>query len=144
MRSGNLVYVNGGFFSIGGQDRYAAAALDALTGLATGWNPSPCCAGYVQSLAISGSNVFFGGEFSVMGGQNRKNLASVDVDTGLATEWDPNIDANTYYYGPQVSTVTISGNRVYVGGQFSAINGAPRGSLAALTFPDEIFHANFD
>ncbi|MFO1372338.1 MAG: PQQ-binding-like beta-propeller repeat protein [Candidatus Competibacteraceae bacterium] len=57
--SGNTVYVGGEFDSIGGQARNHLAALDANTGAATAWNPSPD--GYrVSTLAIAGNTVYAG------------------------------------------------------------------------------------
>jgi hypothetical protein len=45
--------------------------------------------------------------------------------TGLLTTWNPNAN------GP-VRTIVASGDKIYVGGDFTMINGQPRNSLAVL------------
>ena len=91
--SGSTVYAGGYFTSIGGQNRSEIAALDATSGLATGWDPNAGGTSYheVHTLAVSGSTVYVGGEFSTVGGQARDNLAALDASSGLATAWDPGV-----------------------------------------------------
>jgi trimeric autotransporter adhesin len=131
--SGSTVYA-GGFFngpsSIGGADRNHIAALDATTGLATGWNPN--ANGSVATLAVAGSTVYAGGNFTgtnSIGGADRNHIAALDATTGLAVPgWDPN--ANGF-----VGALAVSGSTVYAGGQFSgasSIGGADRNYIAAL------------
>jgi hypothetical protein len=55
--SGNSLYVGGFFESVGGVSRNNLAALDAVTGQATSWNPSTEFNGTVNALAVSGSRV---------------------------------------------------------------------------------------
>jgi hypothetical protein len=52
-------------------------------------------------------------------------LAAIDKATGLLTPWSP--EAN----GP-VHAIVVSGGRVFVGGEFTTINGKPRNRLAVL------------
>jgi hypothetical protein len=121
--SGTTVYAGGEFTSIGGQERNYLAALDASTGSATAWNPSP---NYdVRALVVSGSTVFVGGDFATVGGRARNTIAALDVATGAATPWDPNGDG-------EVEALALSGSTVYAGGIFSNIGGQPRYCLAAL------------
>jgi hypothetical protein len=49
----------------------------------------------------------------------------VDKSTGLLTPWNPDAD------GP-VRTIVLSGGKVFVGGEFTTINGRPRSHLAVL------------
>jgi hypothetical protein len=43
-------------------------------------------------------------------------------------------------------TLAASGDRIYVGGDFQSIGGAPRNGLAAfpVTLPDRLFATNFE
>src|SRR5438128_2631663 len=73
---------SGGEFSGGaGQPRSRAAALDAVTGLATAWNPTATGSSnaYVSALAVSGTTVYAGGAFTSIGGQPRTYMAALDA-----------------------------------------------------------------
>jgi hypothetical protein len=124
---GSTIYVGGFFTGIGGQPRNEVAALDAVTGSATAWNPNPSPGSHVYALAVSGSTVFVGGTFTDMGGQPRDNLAAVDATTGAATAWVANTNINR-----RVSALVVGGPNLYVGGWFSTIAGRPRNNIAAL------------
>jgi hypothetical protein len=110
------------FTNIGGQPRSHIAALDAATGLATGWDPN--ANNELSAIAVNGSTVYAAGVFSNIGGQTRKNVAALDANTGLATAWAP--DANY-----RVLALAVSGSTVYGGGYFTTIGGQPRNRLAA-------------
>src|SRR5439155_18734229 len=94
--NGSTVYVGGGFGQIGGQPRQSLAALDAVTGAATAWNPAPTkwdvVTPRIRGLALVDSVLYVGGSFASIGGQPRICLAAVDTATGLATEWNPELD----------------------------------------------------
>jgi trimeric autotransporter adhesin len=127
--SGTTVYVGGTFISIGGQTRRHIAALDAVTGLATAWNPgafNKYASGAVECLAVNGSTVYAGGCFDTIGGQPRNCIAAVDSATGNAIAWDPNAS------GAYVSSLLASGTTLYIGGWFNTIGGQPRNNIAAL------------
>ena len=121
--SGQIVYVGGRFNSIGGQTRFNIAAINAITGAATSWNPSADAA--VFSLAVSGSTVYTGGNFVSIGGQGRNFIAALDATSGLATSWNPSASN-------QVRTIAVSGSTVYVGGAFTSIGGQSRNHIAGL------------
>lgn len=82
--SGNTVYVGGGFTRVGGKTRNRLAALDAVTGQATAWDPN-VGGGVVAAMALSGNLMYVGGGFTTLGAQNRARIAAVDLTTGLAT-----------------------------------------------------------
>ena len=122
---GSDVFVAGQFTSIGGQSRSGLAALDASSGLATGWDPMGAGNLPVYSILPRGATVLLGGSFSVMGGQPRANLAEVSASTGIATAWNPGANGN-------VQALTLANGHVLAGGNFSTAGGAPRANLAAL------------
>ena len=122
--SGNLVYAGGEFSTIGGQPRLGVAALDATTGLATNWNPSPDI-GEMETLAVRESTVYVGGDFLSIGGESRCALAALSSSTGRATPWNPNPNG-------VIHAMALDGSQLYVGGQFTLIGRRPRSYLAAI------------
>ena len=128
--SGNTVYAGGHFTTIGGLTRNRIAAIDATTGIATGWNPNagvPSEGQSVRAIAVDGSTVYVGGEFGNIGGQARNAIAALDAVTGLATSWDPQADNGSW-----VQTIALSQQTIYVGGGFGVIGGEIRPSIAEL------------
>ena len=121
--SGSTVYAGGDFNNIGGQSRSHIAALDAISGLATAWNPG--ADNIVFALAVSGSTVYAGGYFGTIGGQSRSHIAALDATSGLATTWNPGASSLVY-------ALAVSGSTVYAGGVFTSIGGQGRGRIAAL------------
>ncbi len=126
--TGSVVYVGGYFGRIGGSDRPRLAAIDATTGLATSWNPNLRDANQVFAIAVSGSTVYAGGSFTTAGGQHRLNLVALDASTGAATGFVADTDWPSGY----VRALAVQGSTLYVGGDFTSINGVTRNYLAAL------------
>jgi hypothetical protein len=127
--SGSTLYAGGTFQKIGAADRFKLAAFDTSTGGLTGWNPNPN--GTVNVLAVSGGTIYAGGEFSSVGGSpsvTRTKLAAFDTN-GSLTAWNPVIAGAS---GVEVYALAVSGNTVYVGGNFNTINGVTRNRLAAI------------
>lgn len=140
--SGANVYVGGVFELVNavvvpgtglrGEGRRNLAAVDAVTGLATPWNPN-IFDGEVKALAIAGSVVYAGGSFDQVGlvGQEtvRFNLAAFDLASGLATPWNPSVRGLN---GDVVYALQVSDGLVYLGGRFEEVGGQARENLAAV------------
>ncbi|HET7226070.1 MAG TPA: PQQ-binding-like beta-propeller repeat protein [Candidatus Eisenbacteria bacterium] len=131
--SGTTVFAGGEFSTINGEPRTRIAALDANTGALTRWdahlsgavsNPSPA----VVALALSGHTLYLAGDFYSLGGQVRPCLAAVDDSVGMATAWAPRADF-------EAMSLSISGDKLYAGGGFGAIELLPCHGLAALSIP---------
>jgi uncharacterized repeat protein (TIGR01451 family) len=127
--SGSTVYMAGDFDLVNGVlSRSGAAAVDATTGLAQIWDPS-IDDGAVETLAISGSTVYLGGSFTHVNGllaTVRNGAAAFDATVGQATAWNPNVNGD-------VRTLAVAGSTVYLGGQFSSVNGTlTRNNAAAV------------
>jgi hypothetical protein len=73
--SGNIVYVGGDFRQIGGKDRQCLAAIDATTGAALEWNPTPD--NIVWSLATAGDVVYAGGFFNAVANDVAAHIAGI-------------------------------------------------------------------
>jgi hypothetical protein len=136
---GSVIYVAGGFNSIngspsiGGQARNYAAAVNAIDGTATGFNPNPNA--IVNAFGVSGSAVYLAGYFSSLGGVVRHSIAAISAIDGSATGFDPNAAG----FNGGIATVyalAVSGSTVYAGGYFGAIGGQSRASIAALNVAD--------
>jgi hypothetical protein len=81
--SGGVVYVGGGFSSVGGQPRRYIAALDSASGTVTPWDPS---ADYpVAALAPSGGKVYAAGSFSSMLREPHSGIAAISADPTTET-----------------------------------------------------------
>ena len=115
-------------------DRNYIAAVDANIDedgntIINDWDPD--ADGFVRSIVTSGDGlqVYAGGDFTSIGGQSRIAIAALDsgTDTNNATVWKP--DANS---GGSVHTMLLSGNTLYVGGDFVSIGGKNRNRIAAL------------
>jgi trimeric autotransporter adhesin len=135
----SIIYVAGGFNSsngspsIGGQARNYAAAVNAIDGTATGFNPNPNA--IVNAFGVSGSAVYLAGYFSSLGGVVRHSIAAISATDGSVTSFDPN--AAGFNGGTAtVYSLAVSGSTVYAGGYFGSIGGQSRTSIAALNTVD--------
>ena len=120
------VYAGGTFNSVGTLTRNGIAAIDAVSGLATSWNPN--ANNSVLGLAMSGTTMYVGGAFTSIGGQARNRLAALDTTKDTATAWNPDVNG-------AVSTVAMmSDTAVYAGGKFTSVGGSPYTYLARFDF----------
>ena len=127
--SHSTVYIGGTFSSINGSTvRNNAAAVDAITGVATGWNPNVNF--HVLALAASGSTVYMGGDFSLINGSLARNsIAAVDATTGTATAWDPNANGT-------VDALAVDGaGGVLAGGAFTSLDLVSQQGVASFSAP---------
>lgn len=128
-KAGERVIVGGTFARFGGRERTGVAAVLPDGTVDRVFNPGTD--GYVKAVAVSedGRTVFIGGVFSVAGGAARANLAAVDATTGEALAgWQ----ADTVGTRPDVNSLAVHGDRLYVGGAYTGIDGTTRKRLVAL------------
>lgn len=126
---GGLTVIGGDFSAVGGRPRQNVAAIRSDGTLDPSFRPDPD--GPVRAVAGSedGSVVFLGGTFSTAGGAVRANLAAVSKLDGAAL---PDWRADTSGSLPDVRSLTVSGNSLYVGGRFAGIDETTRHQLAAI------------
>jgi hypothetical protein len=127
---GARLYVYGTFLTVNGTSRTNAAALNALTGALLSWSPNPN--NIVYALAARGGVVYLGGSFNQVGPVTqvmRNKLAAVDTTAGNVTAWNPGA-------GGAVKALAVASGIVYVGGSFTAVDGASRNNVAAISESD--------
>lgn len=132
---GDRTFVGGVFTKLGGKYRSNIGAYSNSTNAVDGTFLAGTN-GKVDAIAVdeTTNRVFIGGSFTEVNGQPRANLAAVDATTGaLIEDWR----ADTTGSAPDVRTLLVQGDRLYVGGRFSGIGGTTgRPRLAALTVAD--------
>ncbi|HSC52943.1 MAG TPA: T9SS type A sorting domain-containing protein [Phnomibacter sp.] len=122
VRSGNTIYMGGGFNYVGPNVPYFAS-INATTGVAGTTMPKPN--GLVNAVVPDGAGGWYiGGSFTQVGNAVRNRIARINAD-GTVNDWNPNAD-NT------VSAIAVSGNTVYIGGAFTNVKGTVRGRIAAI------------
>jgi hypothetical protein len=127
--AGDRTIIGGLFTRYGTRARANVAAINADGTVDVAWDPGTN--GIVRAVAVSedGATVFLGGVFTTVGGQARANLAAVDATTGeVLAGWT----ADTGGAAPDVNSLAVHGNRLYVGGKFGAIDGTTRKRLVAI------------
>lgn len=125
--AGELLYVGGAFENIGGGNRPHLAALNANSGLATSWNPQPDA--NVNAIVAGPSSLYVGGLFKRIGGEAREGLAEITLDNGTPTAWNP---APEFGHSTHIQELLLHEGKLYVGGDFTRMAGAPRSRLAVF------------
>ncbi|TAE49709.1 MAG: hypothetical protein EAZ89_13770, partial [Bacteroidetes bacterium] len=109
-KSGNLLYVGGGFTQIGGQGIPYAAVIDLSNNtVQNSWQPQPSSS--VYSIFRDDSLVFLGGSFTSLGGKRQRYFGKVSAATGALR---PTMSLNSTVY-----SMDIGNGLVYLGGGFS-------------------------
>jgi hypothetical protein len=94
------------------------------------WRPN----GTVKTVVFKGKRVYIGGEFTQVVGPSaqtaqRANIVALNRTTGaLIKSFHPRVDG-------AVNSIAIYKKRLYLGGEFSSVNGKKRRHLAAVKLP---------
>ncbi|MCH8942493.1 MAG: hypothetical protein IIA48_08685, partial [Bacteroidetes bacterium] len=122
--SGNTIYIGGSFTQI---KPYTGrgAALNNTNGNYD--NSMPKANGTIRAVIPDGSGGWYiGGDFTSIGGVARNRLAHINADKSVDAIWNPNVNKTVY-------TITLLSNILYVGGNFTSVNGSTsRNRLAAF------------
>jgi hypothetical protein len=145
VRVGGVIYIAGSFLNVrpagsppdtNDTPRQFVAAFNESTGdLMQNWTVSPNAT--VRSLAVSstGKGIILGGDFTTVNGLIHKHLARVRAclnpsagtcGTGATlAAWNAHTNGSVY-------AITSAGSRVFVGGNFTTIDGVRHRSLGAV------------
>ncbi len=127
------VIVGGWFDNIGGRARNNLAEMLVNSGSASFFECNTD--GIVSTLAIAGPIIYAGGWFEIIEGQPRPHLAAITLQSsrGDVLPWNPNAQkVESSSLSAPVYTLSISGDAIYAGGDFTSIGGKTRNNLAAL------------
>ena len=125
-QTGGLL-VAGNFQNFSGTRSLGFARLDLVTGARDDFFPVQVeQPGVVSALAQQpDGKIIVGGDFYLAGGLERPNLARINPDASLDLAWSPKADGT-------VNAIAVSGTNVFVGGNFTAMNGLRRNRVAKL------------
>lgn len=129
---GDTLYVGGDFTKVTGARRERLAAFDIRTGKLTAWAPQvegkkQKDGAEVDALLVAQQQVFFAGAFAKVNGKPRSAFAA--LAGSKLTPWQPTVNGDVY-------VLAAGTGRIYVGGDFEAVDGAKRNELAAVNLTD--------
>jgi hypothetical protein len=129
-------FIGGGFTGVGGH-RHPNLAHILSNGTIAPWTPNPD--GSVVALAVSDGILYVGGDYHRIGGMPRRSLAAFNIATGRLLSWAPEPDGSVWaiLVAAPGGTSRGSGSHlqsrcVYIGGDFSLVDGQARSYLAAV------------
>jgi hypothetical protein len=133
----SYIYLCGFFTSINNsttRNRIARIAKSNTLGIVdSSWNPD--VNGTVNNMVLDNTYIYLGGQFTTINSSiTRNNIARIPLSnlTGsVDATWDPN--ANT-----TVNTLFFDSSYVYVGGQFTSINGLSRNRAVRIQVNNSI------
>lgn len=135
---GNRLYVAGDFTTVNGSSRSYLAAVSLADGSNSSW--AVTVSHPVTKLAIGGDRLYLGGYFSWVGGEVHNHVAAVSRSSAnVVSSFDANIDA-----GLSAIAASSSGDRVYVGGAYTMINGLPATTLNVLDENGDLLPVTFE
>ena len=123
----NKIFICGDFNYVGPvMAQQNAVALDAITGAVN--TASPVVIGVVDIAIPDGAGGWYiGGQFTQVGGLSRNSLARINA-SGTVLPFNPN--PTSFGSEGSVSALALSGDTLFVGGDFDAIGGQSRNYLA--------------
>lgn len=124
-RTGDTLWMGGGFELVDRVRRHNLAAVDLTTGELLPWLPRGTDGFRVHDFDVEGSRLYVAGEFGNVDGRPRGRGAAIDWRTGELLDWDPRVQG-------KVTAVSAQSGRVYLGGEFDRVAGTTRRNLAAL------------
>lgn len=134
---GDGYFIGGNFTHVGGVAIYGLAHILPDHTLDTNWNAGVSPGVVISALGLEKGILYvgiglYGSEPSTNyvgdlgnGAITRYYMAALNAANAQATAWAPNLNGSVY-------SVLTTPTRIYIGGEFSAANGAVRSHLAAL------------
>ncbi len=132
------VYIGGEFDVVNNDSRIALAALDNTNGNVLAWDPGLVSikdnSSSIRQMTIFDNLIFIsGGSKFGFSKQPIEHLAAFEPD-GMLANWRPRFTDNIgKRVNNRVSTLALDNDTIYIGGQFTEIEGERRTHLAAIT-----------
>lgn len=133
-------FVGGDFDAAGGEDVENLARLHADGSVDHDWDGGVDDA--VHALMVHDGRLYVGGEFDNASdgasSESRAHAAAFDAETGeLDSDWDPAPD-------DEVADLEADGDRVFLGGNFSTVDGSGMDHVAAVDAIDGSLESSWD
>ncbi len=107
------------------------AFVGSVFAASTPLGPLPVTDGAVNAIHQDNGRLYIAGQFSVIAsGFSRNGLAAIDMNTGdVVGSWSPSLSAGGV---ANVLLPSADGKVLFIGGQFSQVDGLARGHIAAI------------
>jgi hypothetical protein len=127
IKDGTNIYVGGDFSIAAGDSVLGIARIDDAGNRDAAFNASVATGlGYVNALAIdSDGTLYAGGRFDRVGSNRVKNLMRLSASGVLDSNWTPNPNS-------AVEALALNGTKLYVGGQFTFMDGQSQHFVARI------------
>lgn len=138
--AGGGAVIGGGFTSYNGQFRRGVAKIGLDGALDAGFNPGQGANAPVWAVAVaSGDKIYIAGEFTSVNNQPRPYVARLNADGSLDPAFAPAVGPN----GPVYALAVATGDKLFIGGEFTAVGGVSRNGIARLN-ADGTLDTGFD
>ncbi|MGA4645537.1 Calx-beta domain-containing protein [Limisphaera sp. 4302-co] len=129
LQSDNRAIIVGDFTSYNTIGRSRIARLNVDGSLDTSFSPGTGADAFIAAIAASpGGQWVIGGGFASYNGQRRVGVARINANGSLDPTFDPADGPN----GAVWAVAVAPDGKVYIGGEFTAVNGIPRPYVARL------------
>lgn len=145
--SGTNVYIGGSFTNVDSTERNYLACVSTLGGLSTfgrvtSWNPDANDA--VYALAVDATYLFAGGDFTTIGATSLSRIAKFTLSTGaVVSTWNPVVNARVRTIAINTSSTEGPVNRLFLGGDFTTVDGLAREGAAAVYYTTGEIHTGW-
>jgi hypothetical protein len=132
----NYVYIGGAFTAIGVLRNYLGRFSRTTGAVDTTWATSGAN-GIVQTMTMDANYIYMGGNFTSIVGASRTRIARfVRNDTAALDTWAPSVSGNGANGISIVHSIVIDGSFVYIGGEFTTVQGGTRNNIARVAVSD--------
>lgn len=128
------LFVSGTFTAIDGVARPSLASFDISGDIPRldSWAPALASA-EAAAFLTRGGTVVAAGRFRTTAGAAFRSLLALDARSGAVLPWTPALNGN-----PPATDIATTGDRIFVAGGFTAVNGQPRAAVAAFDLSGQL------
>lgn len=130
LNSGSRIYVAGRFSRVSTTPLGEAATLDESSGAASSAAAQVVGGQVMATISDGKAGWYIGGSFTSVGGHQRSGLAHLLANGSLDTTFNPTVEEGSF--SNRVDALALSGGVLYIGGQFSQVDGQTQADLAAV------------